>query len=65
MSKGFEIKGLDKLKKRLSDPRALAETIINNSNGIEVKCPNCSKMIKVPTSGITCSCGQKITLNLK
>lgn len=61
----IKIKGLDKLMKQLSDPKQIAKQAIAGNNGIEIKCPNCQKLIKVPLIGKTCSCGQKITLNLK
>ncbi|WP_375180646.1 hypothetical protein [Enterococcus rotai] len=65
MGKNFEIKGLDRLMKKLSNPEELAKEIINDAGGVEMECPNCQKPIKVPTSGITCSCGQKITVEMK
>ena len=65
MGKNFEIKGLDKLMKKLSNPEELAKEIINDAGGVEMECPNCQKLIKVPTNGVTCSCGQKITFEPK
>lgn len=65
MGKNFEIKGLDKLMEKLSNPEQLAKEMIDNAGGVEIECPNCQKLIKVPTSGITCSCGQKITVETK
>lgn len=65
MSKNIKIKGLNSLKRKLSDTEGLAKQLIDDKGGIETECPKCHKAIKVPTSGVTCSCGQKITLNLK
>ncbi len=48
--------------KTLSDPKQLAKDIIDNDGGYEMECPNCQKLIKVPTTGTTCSCGQKIVV---
>ncbi|MCH4169536.1 MAG: hypothetical protein LKF42_09785 [Streptococcaceae bacterium] len=65
MGKNVKIKGLDSLMKKLSDPQKLSKDIVNQNGGIEIKCPNCHNKIKVPTSGITCKCGQKINFELK
>lgn len=64
MSKNMEIKGLDKLIKKLSNPEKLAKEIVDSKGGIEIECPNCHKKVKVPSKGITCSCGQKITVEV-
>ncbi|MGF2053361.1 hypothetical protein [Vagococcus fluvialis] len=59
---GLKITGLDELMKTLSDPKQLAKDMIDNDGGYEMECPNCQKLIKVPTTGTTCSCGQKIVV---
>lgn len=62
---GVKITGLDNIRKKLSNPRALASEMIDKNGGVEVKCPNCEKKVKVPTTGATCSCGQKIEFTFK
>lgn len=62
---GIKIDGLDNLKKKLSNPQGLVSEMIDNKGGVEIKCPNCDKLVKVPTSGTTCSCGQKIDFTFK
>lgn len=64
MSSNIKIKGLNKLKRDLSDPEKLAKHFIDNAGGVEVKCPSCGKSVKVPSAGVTCSCGQHIDLSL-
>lgn len=65
MARNSNIKGLDSLMKKLSNPQQLAKDLVDERGGIDVKCPNCQKSIKVPTYGVTCTCGQKLTLNFR
>lgn len=65
MGKNVKIKGLNSLKRKLRDTEGMAKELIDSKGGIDAECPKCHKTIKVPTSGVTCSCGQKITLELK
>ncbi|MGM0260504.1 hypothetical protein [Enterococcus sp. AZ102] len=65
MGKNVKIKGLDSLIKTLSNTEVLAKSAINKNGGIEMTCPNCKRKIRVPFSGTTCTCGQKIQVNMK
>jgi len=61
----IKITGLDKIQKKFSNPKNLITDSIDSNGGIEVKCPNCHKKIKVTSNGTTCSCGQKINFDLQ
>lgn len=65
MSRNSNIKGMDSLMKKLSNPQQLAKDLVDESGGIDITCPNCKKSIKVPTSGVTCTCGQKINFEIQ
>lgn len=60
---GIKITGMDSLRKKLSDPTALAKKAMDNKGGHPIKCPNCGKVIKVTSAGVKCTCGQRIELN--